>query len=132
MANSEASREHSMKESIKKKLEAGGELNKIRANLRLQVLNILRNSSSAPLTDFDANGWTHYDLINQLILEYLQWMSFNYSAEILDAEIGPKGEQFSRNEMEKKLAKMSTAGVNFVDNIPLLLTLLNEIVCFEA
>lgn len=131
MTKKENSHENVLQESIKKKLEANGELNKIRANLRLHIFNMLRKSSDSPLTDFSNNKWTHYNLINEMILEYFQSMSFNYSTEIFTAEIGYKCTAFNRNELEKKLETMSTSEMHFDDDLPLLLTTLNKILHFE-
>lgn len=125
-------REKHLQEQIKKMLQANGELNKIRSALRLQVLNVFRDTNDVSLTNFSSNRWTTFDLINSLILEYFQWMSFNFSAEIFAAEIGQCDEKsLSRNEMEEKIEAIAVDEVHFVKHVPLLLNVLNKIISID-
>lgn len=131
MANAEDKATNHLKESVKRTLEANGELNKIRAHLRLEVLNIFREPSSLPMTNFGENKRTHFDLVNELVLEYLQWLSFNYSAEVFACESGQKAAPFDRNRTEQLLEKSSQSRVHFVEHVPLLLCILNGILDLE-
>lgn len=112
---------------VGKTLEANGELSKIRASLRLQILNVLRgNDQSMSLTNFRENEWPHYDLIHEMIMEYFQWMKYNYSAEIFAAEIGHEKSKITRNLLEERLETIFKRKFHMRKDVPILLNLFFE------
>lgn len=104
-----------------------GELSKIRANLRLQILNVLRGTDqSASLTNFHENEWSHYNLIHEMIIEYFQWMKYNYSAEIFAAEIGHEKSKMTRNQLEEKVETIFKRKSPIRKDVPILLNVFFE------
>lgn len=125
--SSESGRVKSLKKLVEKTLEANGELSKIRASLRLQILNVLRgNDQSTSLTNFHENVWPHYDLVHEMIMEYFHWMKFNYSAEIFATEIGHGKSKMTRNNLEEKLETLFKRKLQMRKDVPILLNLFFE------
>lgn len=122
---SESGRVKNLQKMVGKTLEANGELSKIRASLRLQILNVLRGTEqSTSLTNFHENEWPHYNLIHEMIMEYFQWMKYNYSAEIFAAEIGHEKSKMVRNHLEEQLEAIFKRKVHMRKDVPMLLNLL--------
>lgn len=122
---SESGRVKNLQKMVGKTLEANGELSKIRASLRLQILNVLRGTEqSTSLTNFHENEWPHYNLIHEMIMEYFQWMKYNYSAEIFAAEIGHEKSKMVRNHLEEQLEAIFQRKVHMRKDVPMLLNLL--------
>lgn len=120
------SREDGLKSLIKDTLEANGELNKVRAALRLQILSVFRRDKKLPMTKFAESKWHHLNLVNELIMEYFDWIGFSYSSEIFAAEIGQKTE-VNRMQLEEKLEKLGAFKVTANNSVPLLLNLLEKV-----
>lgn len=125
---SESGRMKNIQEMVGKTLEANGELSKIRANLRLQILNVLRGTDhqSTSLTNLQKNDWPHYDFIHQMILEYFEWMQLNYSAEIFAVEIGHDKSTLTRNQLEERLETIFKRKIQPQKDVPILVNLLFE------
>ncbi|XP_068178055.1 centrosomal protein 20 isoform X2 [Antennarius striatus] len=87
-----------LKCAIKDKLESRGVLGQLKARIRAEVFSALEDHKEPgpPLS--------HENLIiNQLILEYLEFNNYRYAASVLSAESGqpkvPLDRQFLANEL---------------------------------
>lgn len=89
--------------SIKDSLTKQGTINKINAELRAGILNILNrseNTTSSPQIPQETR------LINELIREYLTWNGYIYSEQVLSAETGQNSERLTRDVLTTKFGCM--------------------------
>ena len=88
--------------AIKKELEKREILKRMKTEMRAEVLEAVRFGDKSPMNespDKDLNSPTY--LMNQLILEYFEWMNFHYSSGMLLTESGIV-EKESRKMIEEK------------------------------
>ncbi|XP_068607437.1 centrosomal protein 20 [Brachionichthys hirsutus] len=88
-----------LKCAIKGTLESSGVLGQLKARIRAEVFSALENQREPRPT------LSHENLIiNQLILEYLEFNKYRYTASVLSAESGqpkvPLDRQFLANELK--------------------------------
>lgn len=107
-----------LKQTIRSRLEASGELNKIKSEMRAMVLNDIRNGDKAPMSSCptkDAQSPTQ--VANHLVKEYLEWIGFQYTSDMFVTESGCDSEGKSRDYVEAK-----TNVKDFDKELPLLIT----------
>lgn len=111
-------------EVIRNRLAESGELNKVKSQLRAMVLNDVREDDKSPMNSQGSKDSTSpTQIANHLILEYLEWIGFQYSTEILATESGLSNVS-SRDFVESNIeVKKET----FDKELPLLLNLVNDL-----
>lgn len=108
-------------ENIKKQLAESEVMNKIKADLRKNVLNIIRGKDIEKPLSGEAS--TSIDspvvLMNHLILDYFTWMCYEYSSDMLKVECGIKN-KIDRKKLKSKFKKLETSN----DKTPILLEIM--------
>lgn len=108
--------EQQLVEVIRKELGKRDILKKIRAEMRVEVLEVVRIGDKSTLNQApseDINSPTC--LFNQLIMEYFDWMNFHYSTSMLSSESGIK-KRGNRKTLEDKFKSSN----GFDKELPLL------------
>ena len=109
--------------SVTESLKENGFLDKMRADVRKEVLDVLkgeRNRHHQPSNELSADNF----VINELIKEYLEWNNYNQTSDVLSLESGQPKQRVSRGELE------STMNIRCGENsssIPLLYSVLSNI-----
>lgn len=108
-------------DTIRNRLESSGELNKIKSEMRSMVFNDVQDGSKLPLNSPQSNGSkSPTQVVNHLVMEYLEWIGFQYTAELFAKESGSqKGS--SREQAEAKLIVK-----NLDKELPMLLSMTME------
>lgn len=89
-------------ECFRKRLNEKGDLDKIRSEIRAKILNDVRDGNQAPMNSLKSRGQkSPTQIASHLVLEYLEWMGFQFSKEMLATESGIK--TASRDFIESKL-----------------------------
>lgn len=79
--------------TMRDRLAESGGLNKIKSELRAMVLNDIRGGDNSSLNSATTNNpTTPTQIANHLVKEYIQWMGFQFSAEMFATESGCKDE----------------------------------------
>ena len=106
--------------TVTQSLKENGFLNKMSAEVRSEVLNVLKNEQQnyqlSP--EFSADNF----VINELIKEYLEWNNFNQTSDVLSLESGQPKQRISRVELENTMNVRS--GENS-EKIPLLYSIIS-------
>lgn len=111
-------------EVIRNRLAESGELNKVKSELRAMVLNDVREGDKSPMNSRGSKDSTSpTQIANHLILEYLEWIGFQYSTEILATESGCSNVS-SRDFVESNVEVKKEI---FDKELPLLLSLVNDL-----
>ena len=84
-----------LKEVLKEHLQQSGALDKIRSQLRSEVFKAL-NEGEDPQNE-NVQISRENLLINELILEYLEFNNYNHSASVLMPESGMRNTRLSRD-----------------------------------
>lgn len=71
--------------AVRESLKAGGELGRIKAEMRTEVIKLLDNSNREDKSKIPKPPHTVM-LMNELVREYLNWMEYKYSSTVLVAE----------------------------------------------
>lgn len=113
--NQEEAKKMELKKMVQDILGNNGEMRKLRANLQLKVLDIVRGGDSSTILKYpaavaataftvDKNGTNTnaITIINQMIMEYFQWIGYQYTAEMYELETGTA---FNSNDDRIKLEK---------------------------
>ncbi|GAB1598458.1 lisH domain-containing protein FOPNL-like [Argonauta hians] len=106
-----------LKNAISESLERKGVLNKIRAEIRAEVFHVLDEHSEGkpPLCNENL-------IINELIMEYLQYNKYNHTCSVLMAEAGQSETRLDREFIRNELDVTEDAETS---TIPLLYSLVN-------
>lgn len=112
--------EDSLLKALRNRLADQGFLERMRSEMRAAILNDVRDGKKSPINALKSKGSNSpTQLVNNLVLEYLQWMGFQYSGEMLATESGAGVP--SRGLLEAKLKlKENVVGDK---ELPLLLSL---------
>lgn len=70
--------------AVKESLTRDGHMNKFKAELRAAVISVL-NKSTGKQSHVPPDPPAEARIINDLIKEYLEWMGFRYSEQVLSA-----------------------------------------------
>ena len=108
--------------SVKESLQEKGFLDKMSAEVRKEVLHVLKNDQRAHRTSSELSADNF--IINELIKEYLEWNNYTQSSDVLSLESGQPKQRISRAELE------TTMNVECGENsskIPLLYSLISNI-----
>lgn len=91
--------------------------------MRAKILSDVRDGNQAPMNSLKSNDTkSPTQIANNLVLEYLEWMNFQYAKDMLATESGIKSS--SRDYVESKL---DLSGDNSCDKeLPLLLNLVGK------
>jgi len=91
-------------EAVKDSLEERGVLDKLSAEIRSHVLQILKSEDQGQRTENkDIFKTSENFLINELIKEYLEWNKLKHTQAVLVAETGHPKESLTRRELEESL-----------------------------
>lgn len=119
--NREETKKIELKEMVQDILENNGEIRKLRANLQLKILDIVRGGDRSSIIKYPAtatavgltgnninsNSKTTTDtitIINQMIMEYFQWIGYQYTAEMYQLETNTTfNSNVDRIQLEKQL-----------------------------
>lgn len=112
--------EKKLTEVLRKELDKKDILKKFKAEMRAEILDVIRYGeksaiNQAPKGDLDSPT----NFMNELILEYLDWMNFHHSSSMLSAESG-RTKRSSREKLEEKFK----ADFKFDDELPLMYSMM--------
>jgi hypothetical protein len=108
-------------EAIKKELVKTDVLRNLRAEMRKSILDVVRGDECKEPMEEDTTlkPFSPTDLLNQLILDYFEWMNLKYSSDMLTVESGTK-----MKTSRKKLRRMFKNSDGFSKRMPVLLELM--------
>ena len=108
--------------SVTESLKENGFLNKMSAEVRKEILNVLKEEQKnhQPSSELSADNF----VINELIKEYLEWNHYNQTSDVLSLESGQPKQRVTRAELEKSINVQ--CGENSA-KIPLLYSLISNI-----
>lgn len=108
-------------DTLRKQMIDSGKMKKIESEVRTMVLNEIRGGDKSPLSLLPGkNENSPTQIVNNLILEYLEWMNFQYTKETFVKESGVENSP-SRVLIE---AQVGVKDINFDKDLPLLMTLI--------
>ena len=87
-----------LKSSLKETLINRGVLNKIKAQMRQEIFNIIDNDQ-----DSKPNLTKENLIINELIKEYFKYNNYNYALNVFQSETGQNKIIFNREDITKEL-----------------------------
>ena len=87
-----------LKSSLKETLINRGVLNKIKAQMRQEIFNIIDNDK-----DSKPNLTKENLIINELIKEYFKYNNYNYALNVFQSETGQNKLIFNREDITKEL-----------------------------
>lgn len=91
-------------ETIRNRLTENGGLIKIKSELRAMVINDVREGDNSSLNFLDTkDAISPTQIANQLVLEYLEWIGFQYSLNMFATESGCAKREHNINIDESKL-----------------------------
>jgi hypothetical protein len=102
-------RERELLVAIRGTLEKNNSLNQLKCMIRSKVLNIVRGGhrdiiSGEPKQSSSQEKGECFRLVNSLILEYLKWFGYQYTAENFQTEaVLEEARVAGRNELEEQL-----------------------------
>lgn len=74
---------------IQQELEKKEFYNRMRAELRAEVVKLIRFGDKSPMNDAPSNSLkSPSNMLNHLIMEYFDWMNLYYSSSMLSSEAG--------------------------------------------
>ena len=89
-----------LKSSLKEEMIKRGILNKIKAEMRQEIYNILDNDND---NDQKPNLTKENFIINELIKEYFDYNDYNYSSKVFQSETGQIKNELKRDDLAKEL-----------------------------
>lgn len=113
--------------TIKTKFEEDGVLKEVRCLLQAKMVTMMRGRNDAkpfvtrPAEGGDNEADSRVNVLNQLIMEYLHWHGFHYSAEMFALESGNENKKPMRQSLEGILSNFDHP------NIPILLQLIADL-----
>jgi len=109
--------------AIKKELCKSDSMRSFRGEIRKQVLDVVRGDECKdPMEDDITIGpCSPTDLLNQLILDYFEWMNLKYSYNMFVVESGTK-----MNMSKKKLRRRFKNFEDFSKKVPVLLEIMTN------
>ncbi|CRK87305.1 CLUMA_CG001107, isoform A [Clunio marinus] len=127
--NHQTNEAKALQEAIRKRLAENGKLEKIRSEIRSLVLKDVREGDDSPINTFNSknlNSSTQF--ANHFIIEYFEWMGFQYSKEMFMTESGCCSSTIStsRDVIESKI-RNEKAGDGFDKDFPMLLSIIREL-----
>ncbi|XP_076756821.1 centrosomal protein 20 isoform X2 [Xylocopa sonorina] len=111
--------------AVRDSLKAGGELGRIKAEMRTEVIKLLDNSNKGSKIKFPKPS---LDIIflNELIREYLDWMGYMYSSTVFVSEC-----DLSKQPLDRSLL-LQNLGLKENDNSRNLPLLCNIVETFKS
>ena len=106
-------------EAIRENMKKSGEMNKIESEVRAMVLNEIRSGDKSSMNSMPRNEKSPTRIANLLILEYLEWMNFQYTKELFEKECGDEG-GLSRSSVESHIDENKS---NFDKDMPILMSI---------
>lgn len=103
--------EAQLQQVVRNRLESSGELAKLKSEMRSMVLNDIRNGDTSPLNSVVVKEpKSPTQVANHLVMEYLQWIGFQYTSEMFATESGcdhssPRDYVMARAEAAKEFDK---------------------------
>lgn len=107
------------KEIISNRMEKSGKMNKIESDVRAMVLNEIRDGDPSPISMAKSEK-TVTKFANHLVLEYLEWMNFQYTKDLFGKESGTEISPSSRSIVEAQVDQKQS---DFDQELPVLMTL---------
>ena len=89
-----------LKSSLKEEMIKRGILNKIKAEMRQEIYNILDNDND---NEQKPNLTKENFIINELIKEYFDYNDYNYSSKVFQSETGQIKNELKRDDLAKEL-----------------------------
>ena len=89
-----------LKSSLKDEMIKRGILNKIKAEMRQEIYNILDNDND---NEQKPNLTKENFIINELIKEYFDYNDYNYSSKVFQSETGQIKNELKRDDLAKEL-----------------------------
>lgn len=112
--------EQKLIDMIRKELDKRDILKKMKAEMRAEVLQFVRFGEKSPLNEAPSEDLKSPTcLMNQLIMEYFDWMNFHYSSGMLSSESGIT-KRPNRKTLEEKFKLQN----GFDKELPLLLNMM--------
>ncbi|XP_011298527.1 lisH domain-containing protein FOPNL [Fopius arisanus] len=105
--------------AVRDSLEAGGELGRIKAEMRSEVMKLLDGSSAANRTKRPESP-RDVIILNELIREYLDWIGYKYTLNVFISECEFGKQPLDRTFLAKDLGVQETDSTN---KLPLLFSL---------
>lgn len=120
MAGGDGFVDQKLTDFLRQELDKKDILKKFKAEMRAEVLEVIRlgeksGINQAPKGDLESPT----NLMNELILEYLDWMNFHHSSSVLSAESG-RAKRSSREGLKEKFK----ADFKFDDELPLMYSIM--------
>ncbi|CAH0703021.1 unnamed protein product [Spodoptera exigua] len=97
--NEKAITEKELLTAIKDLLKKNGYLNKINAEVRAQVTELLQRQQTAGAETTPPTPSEEVLLVNELVREYLEWNGYLYTASVLVSEAAMPKDKKSRTEL---------------------------------
>ncbi|XP_076756820.1 centrosomal protein 20 isoform X1 [Xylocopa sonorina] len=116
--------------AVRDSLKAGGELGRIKAEMRTEVIKLLDNSNKGSKIKFPKPS---LDIIflNELIREYLDWMGYMYSSTVFVSEMSVSECDLSKQPLDRSLL-LQNLGLKENDNSRNLPLLCNIVETFKS
>ena len=89
-----------LKSSLKEEMIKRGILNKIKAEMRQEIYNILDNDND---NEQKPNLTKENFIINELIKEYFDYNDYNYPSKVFQSETGQIKNELKRDDLAKEL-----------------------------
>lgn len=114
----------SLSEHIRDKIKENGKIAKIESEVHAMVLDEIRGGDKSAINSTTKNENSPTQFANHLILEYLEWMNFQYTKDLFKKESGV-GVGPSRSILESQVDKKKN---EFDGELPILMTLALKLV----
>ncbi|KAK9509128.1 hypothetical protein O3M35_006511 [Rhynocoris fuscipes] len=114
-----------LKRDIIQRLKDSGELYQIQSELRYMIFNTLGILDGSKKQEFPRLP-RNIVLVNCLILEYLNWLGYDFTAYMLHSESGGKETHQYKNR-EEIIKEFDLNGEYLIKNRPILLQLIRDI-----
>ncbi|XP_054285208.1 uncharacterized protein LOC129001789 [Macrosteles quadrilineatus] len=114
--------EEELMEILKTTLRDNGQYGRIKADLMNQLMNALGMDKQQLIDTDKPQPPANISLVNQLILEYLNWAGYKFSEKMFTAEASVPATTTSRNDLKQEL-KLKEC--HHTEGLPLLLLLLS-------
>ncbi|PSN42645.1 LisH domain-containing protein FOPNL [Blattella germanica] len=97
--------ERDLFDAVRENLHKSGKLNKIRAELRLEIMKVLE---PAAIKNTKPEISSECAVINELIREYLSWHGYHYTNAVMATEIGMPAEPLDRPSLTRTIGVVET------------------------
>jgi hypothetical protein len=115
-------RDRKIFEAIRKELEKKKTMRKMKAEMRAEVLKVVRFGDRSPINEAPSDNLkSPIYVLNQLILDYFEWMGFYLSANMLASEVG-----LIRKEKRKTLEEKLKLGEKLNKELPLIFSIMQQ------